>query len=82
MEENKILEILQSVFIRFFKNVNLELTETSSAKDIEVWDSLNHMSLMGEIETEFKIQFEFFELMDFENVGDLIKGISSKIKGQ
>tara|TARA_B110000211_G_C14077791_1_gene553001 strand:+ start:1218 stop:1466 length:249 start_codon:yes stop_codon:yes gene_type:complete len=80
MEQNKILEVLKSIFAKFFKTENIDLTESSSAKDIDAWDSLNHMSLMGEIETEFKIEFEFFELMDFENVGDLIAGISSKLK--
>jgi acyl carrier protein len=80
MEQDKILKVIQSVFKKFFKSNKLELTETSSAKDIDAWDSLNHMSLMGDIEREFNIQFEFFELMDFENIGDLIEGISSKLK--
>lgn len=80
MDENKILEILQTVFQNFFNTDHIELTVFSSAKNIDPWDSLNHMSLMGEIEKEFKIEFEFFELMDFQNVGDLIKNISSKLK--
>ena len=80
MDENKILEILQTIFQNFFKTDHIELTVFSSTKNIDPWDSLNHMSLMGEIEKEFKIEFEFFELMDFQNVGDLINNISSKLK--
>lgn len=79
MEQNKILEELQLIFTKFFKTENIHLTSSSSAKDVDAWDSLNHMSLMGEVERSFNIQFEFFELMDFENIGDLIYGVSEKL---
>lgn len=79
MEQDSILTKLQIIFRIFFKNDTIELTKDSSANDIEGWDSLNHMSLIGEIERDFNIEFEFFELMDFKNVGDLIKAISIKI---
>jgi len=79
MEQNNILSTLQIIFRKFFKNDTIGLTKESSANDIEAWDSLNHMSLMGKIERDFEIEFEFFELMDFQNVGDLIKAISLKI---
>lgn len=79
MEQDSILTKLQIIFRIFFKNDTIELTKDSSANDIDGWDSLNHMSLIGEIERDFNIEFEFFELMDFKNVGDLIKAISIKI---
>tara|TARA_B100000795_G_C22806499_1_gene445246 strand:+ start:1885 stop:2130 length:246 start_codon:yes stop_codon:yes gene_type:complete len=79
MEQDSILTNLQIIFRIFFKNDTIELTKDSSANDIDGWDSLNHMSLIGEIERDFNIEFEFFELMDFKNVGDLIKAISIKI---
>ena len=80
MEQNQILGKLQNIFRIFFKNEHIILTVLSSAKDIIPWDSLNHMSLMGEIERAFKIEFEFFELMEFQNVGDLVNCISLKLK--
>jgi|TARA_B110000261_G_C12887318_1_gene278959 acyl carrier protein len=79
MEQNSILTKLQIIFRNFFKNDTIELIKDSSANDIDGWNSLNHMSLIGEIERDFNIEFEFFELMDFRNVGDLIKAISIKI---
>lgn len=80
MEQNKILEVLQNIFQKFFKNDNIRLTILSSAKEIDPWDSLNHMSLMGEIEKTFELEFEFFELMELQNVGDLVNSISLKLK--
>lgn len=79
--EEIILQEVQNIFTQFFKKENLKISASTSAKDIEEWDSLNHMSLMGEVESHFNIQFEFFELMELENVGDLIKAIVSKKKG-
>lgn len=75
MDNNTILNQLQEIFRAFFNDPKLVLSETTSANDIEDWDSMNHMNLMSEVEKSFKIQFEFFELMDFENVADLIKAL-------
>lgn len=81
MTEDLILLEVQKIFSHFFKKEDLILTPSTSANDIPEWDSLNHMSLMGEVENHFQIQFEFFELMELENVGDLIQTILSKKAG-
>jgi acyl carrier protein len=69
---------LEKVFKSFFKNEALAISKTTTTEDIESWDSLNHMSLIAEIEKEFEITFDFYEVMDFENVGELIKSIANK----
>ena len=58
---------------------DLIISEITTAKDIDAWNSLNHMSLISEIEKQFKIQFDFFEVMDFENIDELLKSIENKI---
>lgn len=63
----------------FFQRPDLTITENTTATDIEAWDSLNHMSLIGEVEKQFRIQFDFFEVMEFENIGELIQSIKTKI---
>lgn len=69
---------LEKVFKSFFKNEVLTISKATTTEDIENWDSLNHMSLIAEIEKEFEITFDFYEVMDFENVGELIKNITNK----
>tara|TARA_B100000475_G_C14960246_1_gene299595 strand:- start:738 stop:980 length:243 start_codon:yes stop_codon:yes gene_type:complete len=76
---NHILKILTVVIKNFFKKEKLAITLTTTANDIEEWDSLNHMDLIRAIEEEFKIEFEFFEVMDFENIGELVKSIQQKM---
>ncbi len=79
MVNNKyILKRLNSVIKKFFKKEELSITLSTTAEDIEEWDSLNHMSLIQAIEQEFEIEFDFFEVMDFENIGALIESIQKK----
>ncbi|MDG1518527.1 MAG: acyl carrier protein [Flavobacteriales bacterium] len=69
---------LEKVFKSFFKNEALTISKTTTTEDIESWDSLNHMGLIAEIEKKFEIIFDFYEVMEFENVGELIKSIVNK----
>ena len=80
MSQNKhILNTLSVLLSDFFKKENLVISLTTTANDIEEWDSLNHMDLIRSIEEEFNIEFEFFEVMDFENIGELVKSIEQKM---
>jgi len=78
-QHNHILNILSNVIKNFFQKENIAITLTTTANDIEEWDSLNHMNLIRAIEEEFKIEFDFFEIMDFENIGELVKSIHQKM---
>jgi len=71
---NKLIPIFQKVF----KKDNLTVTLSTSAKDIDNWDSLTHVVLLHEIEKTFNIQFELEELISFKTVEDIIKVIASK----
>lgn len=78
MEKALIVEKLTPVFRKVFNNTSLELTDELSALDVENWDSLSHMLLISEIETEFAIKFKLKDLNKMANVGDMIAIISSK----
>lgn len=78
-QDKHILNRLNVVISDFFKKEKLTITLTTTANDIEEWDSLNHMNLIRTIEEEFNIEFEFFEVMGFENIGELVKSIEQKM---
>lgn len=78
MEENKLLSELNTIFQLFFKDESLSISFSTSANDIAEWDSLNHMALMSEVEKKFGIEFDFFELMEFQNIKDLMEAIQKK----
>ncbi len=77
----QLLDQLEVIFIRVFKKENLKITLTTSAEDINNWDSLSHVLLLNEIEKEFEIQFELEEILNFKTVEDILKSIASKNNG-
>ncbi len=79
MTQQEIISSIQELMRNFFKNDALTISMATSANDIDDWDSLNHMTLISEIEKKFNVQFEFFEIMDFENIGELVNSIQTKL---
>ena len=71
MDKNEIPPRLQEVFNRIFKDKSIQISDLTSAKDIDGWDSFTHLTLIQEIENEFKIEFKMRELMTMSNVGDM-----------
>ena len=49
-----------------------------SARDVESWDSLNHITLIVEVETLTGLVFTTDELITLENLGDFVKLLVSK----
>lgn len=74
-----ILSKLNPIFARVFEDDSLEITEESSARDIDKWDSLRHVLLISEIEKAFDTQFELDEMIGFQNVGDIARALEKKV---
>ena len=64
------LERYKKVFIDCFEIEEAVLTDLKY-QDIEQWDSLGHMSMIGALEDEFDIMFEMDDIIDFSS---FIKG--------
>lgn len=79
MEKIEITSRLTPIFRKIFGDEKLELTDELSALDVENWDSLTHMLLITEIESDFSIKFKLKDLNKMLNVGDMITIISSKL---
>jgi acyl carrier protein len=69
MDRDAIFEKLKAVFIEFFQDEDLVITEETSPKDIEDWDSVSHIQLVFEIEEVFGIQFEAEDIVGLDSVG-------------
>ena len=57
MEREEVFEKVAEIICEVLDAEDLELTEETTANDVEDWDSLSHRSIVNEIETEFKIKF-------------------------
>ena len=73
-------EALNRIFQDVFDNEQLRVQKTTTASDIEGWDSLAHVSLIVAIERQFKIKFRLGEIQDLKNVGEMIELIQQKSK--
>lgn len=80
MERKVIFEKLNEIFIDVLDLDECELTEDTSADDIEEWDSLSHIQLIVAIEKAFKIKFTSLEIMKWANVGEMVNSMEEKLK--
>ncbi len=78
MSDISIISQLQIIFRTVFENEKIVLTETTSAKDIQNWDSMHHILLITEIEGDFGIDFDLDDLIAINNVGDIVSAITAK----
>jgi acyl carrier protein len=79
MELSDIIKQINAIFIDLFNDENIILSEKSDTSEIEAWDSLNHIQVITAIEKHFKIRFELNDLLNFQNIGDLSRGVQSKL---
>ena len=70
MQQQEVIEKLQEVFDGVFLE-HVVVTPELSAKDVEEWDSLTHVSLIIAIESAFNVRFRVGEIEATKNVGDL-----------
>lgn len=80
MKKEDILAKVKHAFTIVLEHGNFELKDETTANDIDGWESITHMMIITEIEKEFNIKFKLMDLMNMNNIGDLIKTITSEIK--
>jgi acyl carrier protein len=79
MEQTVIYERLTAIFRRIFNDDTIVLSGELTANDVANWDSLTHMLMIGEVESEFSIKFKLKELGKLDNVGSLVSLIAAKV---
>lgn len=70
---------LTPIFREVFDDDSIVLTRTTTADDIDAWDSLSHMNMVMAVEVRFKIRFALGELPALKNVGDLCDLVQKKL---
>jgi acyl carrier protein len=79
MTREAIIAIMQPIFLDVFELEDIILSETTSALDIEEWDSLTHIQLVVALEKQFNIRFNASKIQNWKNVGNIIDGIQTKL---
>lgn len=76
----KLLPALNEIFIDVFDDPSIEVNESTSASDVDGWDSLAQIRLIVSIEKYFNLRFNSIEIANLKNVGDLIDLINQKLE--
>lgn len=75
---NEIDDRMLQVFREVLGRDDVELTDTTTAKDVPGWDSLAHINLMYSLEAEFGVQFSDEQLTSFQDVGELRRFLAAE----
>ncbi|RYY30116.1 MAG: acyl carrier protein [Chitinophagaceae bacterium] len=76
---NEVMSQITTIFRDILDNDDIALSNTSTADDIEEWDSLTHIQLIVALEKHFKIKFTTQEITSYKNVGEMAESILKKI---
>lgn len=80
MNKNEIISRLNEVFRDVFGDDSISVNENTTSADIEDWDSIEHINLIGAVEHEFRMRFKMREVSGMKNVGEMIDIISERGK--
>lgn len=79
MNKEEIFEKLNEVFREEFDDETIVLSDATTAKDIEGWDSLEHIDLIAAVEEAFSVRFTMAEVTHMKNVGEMAELIAGKL---
>lgn len=76
-EENKMtreqaFERLTNVFRKVFDDEEIVIDDLTTARDIEDWDSFEHINLICAVEDEFSFKVPMKDATSMQNVGDMV----------
>jgi acyl carrier protein len=78
MDTADLYSRLTSIFREVFENDALVATPELMARDVEGWDSLNHIRLVLTVQKAFGVKFAAHEIANLQNVGQLAALIQKK----
>ncbi len=82
MTEAEVVSRLTEVMRDTFGDETVVADRNLRPRDIDAWDSVNHLKLMIETETAFGVCFSALEIGRLKNVGELIDLVRGKLPSQ
>lgn len=79
MTRETVFEALNQVFQDVFDDDEIQVGNSTTADDIEDWDSLEHINLIVAVEKRFGIKFNMGEVTTMKNVGEMADIILQRI---
>lgn len=77
-DEAEIYGALSGIFREAFLRADLEVSASTSARDIDGWDSLKQIMILVSVEERFGVKFSTREMDSLGCVGDLVSLVVAK----
>ncbi|MBR4669502.1 MAG: acyl carrier protein [Butyrivibrio sp.] len=72
MTREEVYKKLDEVFQDVFDDETIHVDDSTTAEDIEDWDSFEHINLINAVEEAFGIKIKMNEVKKLENVGQMV----------
>ena len=71
--------MLQQIIREAVDNEEVVINDTTVASDVEGWDSLAQILIVGELQNELGVKFTSAEVNNCSNVGELVAAMIAKL---
>lgn len=75
-----VLERVRLVIARVFGDNDVVVTRSTTASDVEGWDSVSNIEVLVALEREFAVRFNTGEMATLANVGQLVELIELRLR--
>jgi len=82
MTDAEILERLNGVVSDTLDLDSVSLQPSTTAADVEGWDSLAHIQILVAVERSFGIRLRVGEMASIANVGELVSRIATRVNAR
>ena len=79
MTHREIMARLGEIFRDVFDD-GIVLSDSTTSADIDGWDSIMHITLIGEVESAFSVHFSMKQVLSMQNVGELADAIEALLR--
>ena len=79
MTEAAVYEKLNEIFRDVFEDDSIVVQATTTAADIEDWDSYEHINLVNAVEQAFGIKFTMGQVVSMKDVGEMVGIIRDRL---
>lgn len=79
MTRENVLAKVNDIFHEVFDDDSIVVVESTTSEDVEDWDSLMHITLISEVESEFGFKFQMKDVVGMKDVGEMLDIIMANI---
>ena len=72
LSREEVFEEVRKIFRDNFDDEELVIVDETNSKDIEDWDSIEHINLVIAMEKRFGLKFDISEVGKLANVGEMV----------